>query len=102
MVLAVDGARQGKVARPGWGFLNDGTWVGLAAEFWIPGVIFVFSLTVTDRQAGMTSRARKGGRLWSCAGAALLRIQYTTHRGQNRRWTTSLPLLHKDKSCSCS
>lgn len=45
------GRGRGKVARPGWGFLNDGLgWVGRPSSGLLGS--FSFSLIVTDRQTG--------------------------------------------------
>lgn len=65
------GCGRGKVARPGWGFLNDGLgWVWRPSSGFLGS--FSFSLTVTDRKA---DRHDKQDRLvlcaYACAGTEL-------------------------------
>lgn len=54
------GCGRGKVARPGWGFLNDGLgWVWRPSSGFLGS--FSFSLTVTDRQTGRLASDRQHG-----------------------------------------
>lgn len=82
------GRGRGKVARPGWGFLNDGLgWVWRPSSGFLGS--FSFSLTVTDRQTGRLPD--RHGQVWTGPVRVL-----------GRKAASSLPLLHTDDSSSCS
>lgn len=82
------GRGRGKVARPGWGFLNDGLgWVGRPSSGFLGSLSF--SLTVADRQTGRLPD--KHGQAWTGPVRVL-----------GRKAASSLPLLYTDEASSYS
>lgn len=86
------GRGRGKVARPGWGFLNDGLgWV------WRPssGFLGSFSFSLSDRQTNRpTARQAWASMDWSCAGAGTeggLVPTITAHRRFSQLFLTCVP-----------